>query len=520
MRVADKVRSSLPLLRANVALWERPDRLPRALLAASPYGAGLLGAMAASTARYPHASAVVADDEEITYLQLWRESAALASHFADRGMTEGSTVGVLCRNSPWFVRALLAAAQLGADVVLLNTSFGPAQLLDTVATENVDLVIHDDEFTAVLGASATTLSVTELRGVVGGPLQRPSRPRPGRQSRLVVLTSGTTGRPKGAGRASGGAATEGVGALLGTVPMRLRDTVVIPAPFFHAWGLAGLLITLGLSGTVVTSAHFDPAGTLELVDTRRADVLIVVPTMLQRICGLPPRELSGFETGSLRVIASSGSAIPGPLVTEVLDRFGPLLHNVYGSTEVAIATVARPRDLRIAPTTAGRPATGVRVGILGPDGSPVDPGATGRIFVGNAARFDGYTGGGGKEVLRGLLSTGDLGHFDRRGLLFVDGREDEMIVSGGENVYPSEVEHLLNEHPEIEEAVVVGVDDETFGRTLKAVVVPAHKGALEPDELKAYVAERLARFKVPRTFVFVDQLPRTATGKVLKRELT
>jgi acyl-CoA synthetase (AMP-forming)/AMP-acid ligase II len=518
VRTIDKARSSLSLYRANLVPYERPDRLTRAVLAAWPYGTGLLAAVAASAARYPHVPAVISGGEQVTYRQLWRGSAALASTLAQRNLDSQSRIGVLCRNSPWFVYSLLAAAMLGDDIVLLNTSFGAAQLQDTLTSECVDLVLHDDEFTDTVGATPS-LSVSQLREIVTAKIGRVASPHPRRQSRLVVLTSGTTGRPKGAGRPSGGPMTYAAGALLSTIPLRARDTLVIPAPFFHSWGLANLLIGLGLSGTVVTAAQFDPADVLDRVAAQRADALIVVPTMLQRICSLPPQELARFETRSLRVIASSGSAIPGPLAIEVLDRFGPVLYNIYGSTEVATATIARPRDLRAASTTAGRPATGVRVAILDPAGAPVEAGRTGRVFVGNAARFDGYTGGGGKEAVDGLLSTGDLGHFNARGLLFIDGREDDMIVSGGENVYPTEVEHLLNQHPGIEEAVVVGVDDEQFGRALKAVVVPNAGHSLHVEELKSYVAKRLARYKVPRTFIFLEELPRSATGKVLRREL-
>ena len=512
-------RLSWPLLRANLAPFERLDRIPRAMLAAWPYGSGLLAAIAASAARYPHAPAIVCDDEQVSYQELWRGSAALAAALADNGVTAEGRVGILCRNSPWFAYSLLAVARLGADVVLLNTGFGPTQLRDTILAEGIDVVLHDDEFVETVGATKS-LPVGQLRQIVNNADARRSRSRPPRQSRLVILTSGTTGRPKGAARSSGGAASQGVSALLGKVPLRVRDTLVIPAPFFHAWGLTGLLIGLGLSGTVVTSRRFDAAEVLEQIDTHHADALLVVPTMLQRICSLPAPELARFETRSLRVIAASGSAIPAPLVTEVLDRFGSVLHNVYGSTEVATATVATPRDLRAAPSTAGRPATGVRVAVLDADGSPVEAGTTGRIFVGNAARFDGYTGGeDSPEAVHGLVATGDLGHFDHRGLLFIDGRADDMIVSGGENVYPSEVEHLLNQHPDIEEAVVVGIDDETFGRALKAVIVLKHGRRTEPETLKVYVADHLARYKVPRAFEFRDELPRTATGKILRREL-
>lgn len=518
MKAIDRALITLPIVRANTAIVERPDRVLRAIMAARPYGTGLLAAVAAAVARYPHAAAVVSADEQVSYRALWRGSHVLARALADRGMTSESRVGVLCRNSPWFVHSLLGAILLGADVVLLNTSLGSAQLRETMEAEGVDLVLHDDEFAAPLGSTAT-ISVTELREIIANSRRSVPPRRPTRQSRLIVLTSGTTGKPKGASRGSDGTSAEAAGSLLGTVPLRLRDTVVVPAPFFHAWGLGGLLIGLGLSATVVTDATFEPEGVLRQVAAHRADALVVVPTMLQRICNLAPSALAKYDTESLRVVASSGSAMPGPLASEVLARFGPVLYNIYGSTEVATASIARPRDLRVAPTTAGRPATGVRVAILDQHGSPVADGTTGRVFVGTAARFDGYTGGGGKEAIRGLLSTGDLGHFDKRGLLFIDGREDDMIVSGGENVYPTEVEQLLNQHPGIEEAVVLGVGDDNFGRALKAVIVPREGHAIEPDELKAYVAERLARFKVPRTIHFVDELPRTATGKVLRREL-
>jgi fatty-acyl-CoA synthase len=157
--------------------------------------------------------------------------------------------------------------------------------------------------------------------------------------------------------------------------------------------------------------------------------------------------------------------------------------------------------------------------IVDPEGAEVEPGRTGRIFVGNEMAFEGYTGGGGKEIVEGLLSTGDVGHLDEAGRLHVDGRDDEMIVSGGENVFPREVEDLLAGHESVEEVAVVGVDDDDFGQRLKAFVVPKNGEELEEDDLKAYVKQNLARYKVPREIEFLDSLPRNATGKILKREL-
>jgi fatty-acyl-CoA synthase len=235
---------------------------------------------------------------------------------------------------------------------------------------------------------------------------------------------------------------------------------------------------------------------------------------------LDPAELRRHDASALTVIAVSGSVLPGELALRVMDRFGPVLYNLYGSTEVAWATIAGPADLRAAPGCAGRPPRGTVVRLYDDAGLPVEAtDVTGRIFVGNEMAFEGYTGGGGKDVIDGLMSTGDVGHFDAGGRLFIDGRDDEMIVSGGENVFPREVEDLLAHHPCVVEAAVVGVADDDWGERLRAYVVVIE--GMEPTEkdLKGYVKENLAGYKVPREVVFLDELPRNATGKVLKRML-
>jgi fatty-acyl-CoA synthase len=241
--------------------------------------------------------------------------------------------------------------------------------------------------------------------------------------------------------------------------------------------------------------------------------------MLSRILELPAETIDKYDLSALRVIAASGSALPGELAVKVMDRFGDVLYNLYGSTEVAWATIATPEDLRAAPGTAGRPPRGTVVKLLDEEGNEVGPGETGRIFVGNEMAFEGYTGGGNKQNVGGLLSSGDVGHFDPAGRLFIDGRDDEMIVSGGENVFPREVEDLLADHEAIDEVAVIGVDDEQFGQRLKAFVVRSQGATASEDELKDYVKANLARYKVPRDIAFLDELPRNATGKVLKRDL-
>ena len=228
--------------------------------------------------------------------------------------------------------------------------------------------------------------------------------------------------------------------------------------------------------------------------------------------------LERYDLSKLRVVPVSGSALPGSQSERWMDLFGDNLYNLYGSTEVAWATIATPEDLREAPGTAGKPPRGTVVKLYDEDGEPVERGETGRIFVGNEMQFEGYTGGGNKDVIDGLMSSGDVGHFDEKGRLLVDGRDDDMIVSGGENVFPQEVEELLAGHDRIAEAAVFGVDDEKYGQRLKAVVV-TKGGDLSEDEVKKYVKSNLAGYKVPRDVEFMDELPRNATGKVLKREL-
>jgi acyl-CoA synthetase (AMP-forming)/AMP-acid ligase II len=251
----------------------------------------------------------------------------------------------------------------------------------------------------------------------------------------------------------------------------------------------------------------------------RADALAVVPVMMQRILELPEETIAKYDTSSLKVVGASGSALPGDLATRWMDQFGDTLYNLYGSTEVAWATIATPADMRAAPGTAGRPPRGTIVKLYDEKGVEVKPGETGRIFVGNEMLFEGYTGGGSKDVIGNLMATGDIGRFDDAGRMFVEGRDDEMIVSGGENVFPKEVEDLLSRHDAVSDVAAVGVDDEQFGQRLKAfVVLESGKKATE-DELKGYVKKNLANFKVPREFEFIDELPRNATGKVLKREL-
>jgi fatty-acyl-CoA synthase len=415
------------------------------------------------------------------------------------------------------VEATLAASKTGADMLYLNTSFAGPQIAEVCQAESPVAMVHDAEF-GDLVADATAglqryISDDLPVGADRAPLTPPDRP-----GRVVILTSGTTGAPKGAGRHHP-TSLDPAAALLDMIPLRARERTMIAAPMFHSWGLAHFNLGLTLSTTLVLQRRFDPDAVLRAIDQHRVNALIVVPVMLERLLHAKRESRVTHDLSSLRIIAASGSALPGHLANEVMDEFGDVLYNLYGSTEVAWATIATPQDLREAPGTAGRPPHGTVLRLYDEEGREVPRGAHGRIYVSNEMQFEGYTGGGGKDTIDGLMSSGDVGHVDANGRLFVDGRDDEMIISGGENVFPREVEDLLADHPSIEEVAVVGVQDDDFGQRLRAFVVVCVGEELSEEDVRTHVRDNLARFKVPRDVVFLEELPRNATGKVLKRVL-
>ena len=515
----------------------RPDRVLQSLVALRRWGATPAGAYSGAAARYPDRLALIDERGALSFGQVHRRTSALADELRKAGISEGDGVAIMCRNHRGFIEATVACSKLGAGALYLNTAFAGPQITDVLAREDPVAVIYDEEFSALVSAGAAgRLRFVAWRDPAGSSAQAPgaeaeptleeliargddSEPTPPlEKGRVVILTSGTTGTPKGAARPQSDS-VEPAAALFSKIPLKARETTMIAAPMFHSWGYAHFLLSLPLLSTLVLRRKFDPEETLNAIAQHQASALVVVPVMLQRILELPPETIARYDVSCLKAIAVSGSALPGELATRVMDTFGDVLYNLYGSTEVAWATIATPEDLRVAPGTAGRAPLGTVVKLLDEHGREVAQGEVGRIFVANEFQFEGYTDGGGKEIIGGMMRTGDVGRLDAEGRLFVEGRDDEMIVSGGENVFPREVEDLLADHEEIEEVAVVGVEDKEFGQRLKAFVVPRNGAHLTAQAIQDYVKENLARFKVPRDVVFVDELPRNATGKVLKREL-
>jgi fatty-acyl-CoA synthase len=475
--------------------------------------------------REPHRVGLVDEKGSLTWGEMHRRSNALARALADRGVGEGESVAIMCRNHRGFVDACVATAKLGADILLLNTAFAGPQLVDVLEREGPQVVIHDEEFTGLLSEARID---TRILGWVDSDSDEDAIDAlvttysdadldpPERHSRIVILTSGTTGAPKGAPRSEAGLGA--AVSLLSRLPLRYGWRTHIAAPLFHTWGFAHLALAMLLGSTVVLRRRFDSESCLATVEDERCDSLVVIPVMLQRILALDQEVLDRHPLPTLKVTAASGSALPGDLALQWMDCFGDNLYNIYGSTEVAYASIATPVDLREAPTSAGKPPWATVVKILDDAGRERAQGETGRIFVGNGMLFEGYTGGESKEVVDGLMSSGDVGRFDANGRLYVEGRDDEMIVSGGENVFPQEVEDCLSRHEAVIEVAAVGIDDDQFGKRLRAFVVATTPHPSEA-ELQDWVKQNLARFKVPREIVFLDELPRNATGKILKREL-
>lgn len=527
----DRIQSALASVRtlrsAGMVGVERPDVAVRSLAALRRYGPSSAAALESWALRDPDRIAVVDDAGVHSWGELAERSRRLAAAMHVRGVGEGTRVGLLARDHADFIVSLGAISRIGADTVLLNTSFAGPQLKGVVASEGIGAVIHDGEFAEAVaaadvpglcvvawpeGASPDAVTISSLVSE-DAPVAPPAPAEPGR---IVILTSGTTGSPKGAARGKPPSLLDAA-ALLERIPLRAGGVTVIAAPLFHSWGFAHLGLGSALGSTLVLRRRFDPVRAVEDVNRYDADAIALVPVMLQRILDLD--DSSGSFAPCLRIIASSGSALTADLASRASERFGPVLYNLYGSTEVAWATIADPADIAAAPGTAGRPPRGTVLRLLDEDGRQVADGERGRIFVGNELLFEGYTGGGGKEVVDGLMATGDVGRLDPDGRLFVEGRDDDMIVSGGENVFPEEVEQCIVSHPAVHEVAVVGIPDDEFGQRLRAVVVLREGQSVGEEELAAHVRSQLARYKVPREILFVEELPRNATGKVLRRSL-
>ena len=529
-KATDGAQALAAVGRSGLLHPQRPDRALRMgseVIRRGPFG----GACGAAAARWGDAPALTDELGTLSFTELDRRSNALARAWAADGMRPGDGIAILCRNHRGFLDASFAAGKLGLRTVYMNTEFAGPQIDDVCEREGVRTLVFDAEYDdrapawadrhfrawtddgSEAGLGGAQASLEELiAGNSGEPV-----PIPSEKPTVVMLTSGTTGTPKGAPRQESGTLTT-LGALFDRVPFRTQQTHYIAPPFFHALGFATTILSISLGSRVVTRRRFDAEEWLDALERERVNAAVVVPAMLQRAYELGDDAVRARDTSALRIVFCGGSQLPGATATKTLELFGDVLYVLYGSTEVAYASISTPADHHAAPATVGKVTLGTTVRLFDEDGRDVPQGESGRIFVSNGIEFGGYTDGRTKEVIEGVMSSGDVGHFDSEGRLFIDGRDDDMIVSGGENVFPQEVEELLMSRDDVAEVAVVGVDDEDFGKRLAAYVVPLGE-APGADAIKQFVKGNLARYKVPRDVHFIDELPRNATGKILKREL-
>lgn len=518
------------LRRARLIAPLRPDRYLRMAAAMRREAMSATVGFAAAAQRCPDRPGLVDEIGTLTWKHLDERIDAFAAALQALPSGAPEQIGVMCRNHRGFVVALVAAGRIGADVLLLNTAFAGPALAEVVEREGVDAIVYDEEFTDIVDRAmagntkatrilgwadgATGLTVEGLADAHAGQLPR----RTDRKSKIILLTSGTTGTPKGAKPASSGGASE-LQALLDRVPWRAEEATVIAAPMFHAWGYSQLLFSALMACTIVTRRKFDPEATLQLIDRHHATGLVVVPVMFDRIMELPDDVRNRYSGRSLRFATASGSRMRPDVVIKFMDQFGDVIYNNHNATEAGMIATATPEDLRAAPDSAGKPVYGTEIRILDEDFNELPIGEVGQIFVRSGTLFDGYTSGATKNFHDGFMASGDVGYLDEAGRMFVVGRDDEMIVSGGENVYPIEVEKMLVSHPEVAEAAVIGVDDEQYGQRLAAFVVLEKGAGATPDALKQHVRDNLANYKVPRDISVLDELPRGSTGKILQKEL-
>jgi fatty-acyl-CoA synthase len=485
--------------------------------------------------RAPNRAALIDEEGTLTYRELDEAAHAVANGLLAKGVRGGDGVAILARNHRWFVIANYGAARVGARIILLNSEFSGPQIKEVAEREGAKVIIYDDEYTKAVSKAEPTLGKLRALGVnpdadepsgstdetLEELIARSSKapaPKASRHASIIILTSGTTGNPKGANRSTPPTLAP-VGGILSHVPFKAGEVTSLPSPMFHALGYLHATIAMFLGSTLVLRRKFRPPLVLEDIEKHRATAMVVVPVMLSRILDALEKLDTKPDLSSLKIVFVSGSQLGAELATRALKDLGPVIYNMYGSTEIAFATIAGPKDLERNAATVGPVVKGVKVKIFDDNGNELPQGEVGRIFVGNAFPFEGYTGGGHKQIIDGLLSSGDVGYFDEHGLLYVSGRDDEMIVSGGENVFPAEVEDLISGHPDVVEATAIGVEDKEWGHRLRAFVVKKQDASVDEDTIKHYVRDHLARYKVPREVVFLEELPRNPTGKILKREL-
>ena len=491
-----------------------PAGVSRLLEALLTTGVNLMALLRIAARLHPRQVAVVDENHRLTYAELWQQAETLARALkADYGLKPRQKVAIVCRNHACAVKSIFAASRLGAHVFLVNPEMSPDQILALEESFRFDFYIHDETIAGAFAEpemqqkslpayhptenSADRLSLENRAGK--------ERIRRVPMGSIVVMTGGTTGRPKAAGRKPSVLNfLPPFVALLTRLPLDVHQKVYVATPISHGFGLASLFIGVVLGAEMHLARRFEAARDCALIAEHRIDVITLVPVMLQRMLAHDPASLS-----SLRCIITGGALLSPALTQETLGQLGPILFNLYGTSEAGFCIMATPQLLSRKPDSIGKPVRGVRAKMVDGADQVLGEKAIGRLCIRSAWTVNRSS----------WIETGDLACRDADGDIFLAGRVDDMIVSGGENVYPVELENVLTQHPQVDSAAVLGIPDPEFGQRLKAVVVKKKDADLDAPALFEWLKPRIARYQMPAAIEFRDHLPYTAIGKVNKKAL-
>lgn len=491
-------------------------------------------------ANSPDKPAVLWRDRSVTYGQLDSRMNRAAAGLQRLGFRRNTSVVIMMRNRPEFLEVQGGAGRLGAAAVSVSWRSTAAELVYLAQHCGAKAIVFEADLWHVVEQAKKSLPGIDPRAfiAVGGDAPGCSlyeddllvgSGAPPKvlidvqdDAAVVIYTSGTTGKPKGAVRKFPKDAMHAAMQFVCETPMRVDDIHLVTCPLYHSTAFGFLAFNALLGGTAVLMEEFKPEPFLELVERHGVTTTAVVPTILHRVMALDPSIKGKYDVRSMRAIFTVGAPLSGPLGTSVMDHFGDVLYNCYGATETGLVTMAKPSDLRAAPGSIGKALPGNEVRLLDDNGIEVPLGQVGELYVRNKMLVAGYHNDDEStraSMKDGFFSVGDLARRDRDGRYAIEGRKRDMIISGGVNVYPAEVEEVLEAHPDVAEVAIVGVDDPEWGERVRAFVVKRAGSSIDDGTLKVWCRERLAGPKVPRDFVFLDALPRNQMGKVLKREL-
>ncbi|CAN5666894.1 long-chain-fatty-acid--CoA ligase FadD2 [soil metagenome] len=562
--VLDRLRQGLErgiffakVLRATkLAPPMRPTSLAHFIKSARHVKRGPHLAVMFHAATHPEKEAVVEYSEHGVTRMTWGELDATINRLCNalhaRGVTGGKRVAIMLPNSREYLIAQQALARLGATAVQIGYRLKAAEVayilensqpsativhasyLGTIR-EARKLANRSDQMIAVgrpvgdgsgrpVGdGSSNWTDVDEWeRALAAGDPAMPPKVREGDGGGLIVYTSGTTGKPKGANRSWNKTGFEAVADMMFQMGIRADDRHLVTCPLYHSAAPAFVAILMALGATIVLQNHFDPEQSLDIIEHEKITCTLMVPTMLIRIAALPPETIAKYSTRSLRWVMSGAAPLSPEAARRFMGVFGPILWNFYGATETGLVTLAGPSDHVARPGTIGKALRGNTIRLLDDSGRDAPRGQVGELYARNSTLMSGYHGdeeATNKAQREGFYSVGDVARMDADGYYYLESRKHDMVISGGVNIYPREIEDHLSTHPAILEAAVIGVPDPEWGETLRAFVVLRHGAQLTEREAQDYCREALADYKRPRKVTFLAEMPRNPTGKILKREL-